>query len=553
MVISGTAYSILLFAIAITAGLFLARFNFKGITIGSTWILFVGIVMGHFGFVPNAKVLSFMKDFGLILFVYSIGLQVGPGFLSSFKNGGVKLNLLAVGLVLMSAITAFGIHIISGESLQTMVGVMSGAVTNTPGLGAAQQTLLDSGGSSTDASRLASAYAVAYPMGVLGVLALLIIFKALFKVNLEEETRAIESQSSASETARRMHCEVTNPAIIGKSLKDVITDDLKNEMVVSRIMRDGEEFVPEDSSVLREGDKVLIVTTQKCIDKIRIIFGAEVPMHLDDWIKLKSKKGIPAVKRLGITNTALTGKKLSELLFKGRYAVTITRVVRSGVELVAAPDLRVQVGDYLQVVGDKDGIDALAKLVGNKASALEKPNLFPIFLGIALGVVLGCVPIAVPGIPQPIKLGLAGGPLIVAIIISHLGPRFHITTYTTLSANMMIREIGISFFLAAVGLGAGRTFVSSLTAGGWWWILYGALITIIPIVVIALIGRFLCKLNFYQLCGLIAGGTTNPPVLAFAQNAYGSQYVSLNYATVYPLSMFMRVLIAQVMILIAMA
>ena len=544
MVISGTAYSILLFAIAITAGLFLARFNFKGITIGSTWILFIGIVMGHFGFVPNAKVL---------FFVYSIGLQVGPGFLSSFKNGGVKLNLLAVGLVLLSALTAFGIHLVSGESLQTMVGVMSGAVTNTPGLGAAQQTLLDSGGSSTDASRLASAYAVAYPMGVLGVLALLIIFKALFKVNLDEETRAIESQSSTAETARRMHCEVTNPAIIGKSLKDIITDDLKNEMVVSRIMRDGEEFVPEDNAVLKEGDKVLIVTTQKCVDKIRIIFGAEVPMHLDDWVKFKSKKGIPAVKRLGITNTALTGKKLSDLLFKGRYAVAITRVVRSGVELVAAPDLRVQVGDYLQVVGDKEGIDALAKLVGNKASALEKPNLFPIFLGIALGVVLGCVPVAIPGIPQPIKLGLAGGPLIVAIIISHLGPRFHITTYTTLSANMMIREIGISFFLAAVGLGAGRTFVSSLTAGGWWWILYGALITIIPIVVIALVGRFICKLNFFQLCGLISGGTTNPPVLAFAQNAYGSQYVSLNYATVYPLSMFMRVLIAQVMILIAMA
>lgn len=551
MVISGTAYSILLFAIAITAGLFLSRFNFRGITIGSTWILFVGIVMGHFGFVPNAKVMAFMKDFGLILFVYSIGLQVGPGFLSSFKNGGVKLNLLAVGLVLMSAITAFGIHLVSGESLQTMVGVMSGAVTNTPGLGAAQQTLLDTGGSSTEASRLASAYAVAYPVGVLGVLALLIVFKAAFKVNLDDEARALESLEGTAETARRMHCEVTNPAVIGKSLKDVITPDLKNEMVVSRIMRGEEEFVPDDDFKFCEGDKVLIVTTQKCVDKIRIIFGAEVPMHLDDWMKLKSKRGLPMVKRLGITNAAITGKKLSELLFKGRYAVTITRVVRSGVELVAAPDLRVQVGDYLQVVGEKDGIEAIGKLVGNKASALEKPNLFPIFLGIALGVVLGCVPITIPGIPQPIKLGLAGGPLIVAIIISHLGPRAHITTYTTLSANMMIREIGISFFLAAVGLGAGRTFVSSLTAGGWWWILYGALITIIPVVVIALVGRFLCKLNFFQICGLLTGGTTNPPVLAFAQNAYGSKYVSVNYATVYPLSMFMRVLVAQVMILMA--
>lgn len=550
--VTGTAYSILLFAVAITLGLMLSKLNFKGITIGSTWILFVGIVMGHFGLVPNAKVLAFMKDFGLILFVYSIGLQVGPGFLSSFKNGGVKLNLLAVGLVLMSALTAFGIHLVTGESLQTMVGVMSGAVTNTPGLGAAQQTLLDSGGSSTDASRLASAYAVAYPMGVLGVLALLIIFKAVFEVDMDKETREIEAQSNAAENiARRMHCAVTNPAIIGKTIKEVINDDLKNEMVISRIMRNGEEFVPHEDTVLNENDRVLIVTTQKSIDTIRIIFGAEVPMHLEDWIK--GRKSVPLVKRLGITNTALTGKKLSEILFKGQYAVTVTRVVRSGVELVAAPDLRVQVGDYLQVVGDKDGIDALAKLVGNKASALEKPNLFPIFLGIALGVVLGCIPIAVPGIPQPIKLGLAGGPLIVAILISCLGPRMHITTFTTLSANMMIREIGISFFLAAVGLGAGRTFVSSLTAGGWWWILYGAIITIVPILVIGLLGRYVFKLNFFQICGLVAGGTTNPPVLAFAQNAYGSQYVSLNYATVYPLSMFMRVLVAQVMILIAMA
>lgn len=549
--VSGTAYSILLFAIAITLGLYLAKFSFKGITIGSTWILFVGIVMGHFGFVPNAKVLDFMKDFGLILFVYSIGLQVGPGFFSSFKNGGVKLNLLAVGLVLCAALTAFGIHLVSGESLQTMVGVMSGAVTNTPGLGAAQQTLLDSGGSSTDASTLASAYAVAYPVGVLGVLALLIILKSVFKVDLDREAREIESSSSADSVARRMHCAVSNPAIIGKCIKDVIGEEMRNEMVISRIMRGGEEFVPSQDTVLKEGDKVLIVTTQKHVDTIRIIFGEEVPMHLEDWIK--GRKSIPQMKRLGITRSDLTGKKLSEILFKCQFTVSVTRVVRSGVELVAAPDLRVQVGDYLQVVGDKEGIEAIAKLVGNKASALDRPNLLPIFLGIALGVVFGCIPFTVPGIPQPIKLGLAGGPLIIAILISCFGPRAHITTYTTLSANMMIREIGISFFLAAVGLGAGKTFVSSLVGGGWWWILYGAVITIVPVLTITLLGRYVFKLNFFQICGLVAGGTTNPPVLAFAQNAYGSKYVSLNYATVYPLSMFMRVLTAQVMILLAMA
>ena len=549
--VSGTAYSILLFAIVITAGLCLAKLNFKGITIGSTWILFVGIVMGHFGFLPNARVLAFMKDFGLILFVYSIGLQVGPGFFSSFKNGGVKLNLLAVGLVLMAAITAFVIHLVSGESLQTMVGVMSGAVTNTPGLGAAQQTLIDVKGSGSETSVLASAYAVAYPIGVLGVLALMILLKAVFKVDLEREAEQIEAQSSTADGARRMHCAVSNPAIVGKRIADVLDEELKNEMVISRIMRGGEEFVPNQDTVLKEGDKVLIVTTQKCVDRIRIVFGAEVPMHLDDWIK--GRKGAPQLIRLGITKTDLTGKKLGDILFKLQYSVSVTRVVRSGVELVASPELRVQVGDYLQVVGDKEGIDAIAKLVGNKASALDKPNLLPIFLGIAIGVVFGCIPISLPGIPQPIKLGLAGGPLIIAILISCFGPRAHITTYTTQSANMMIREIGISFFLAAVGLGAGKTFVASLMAGGWWWILYGAIITIVPVLVISLLARYVFKLNFYQICGLSAGGTTNPPVLAFAQNAYGSKYVSVNYATVYPLSMFMRVLVAQVMILLAVA
>ena len=549
--VSGTAYSILLFAIVITAGLCLAKLNFKGITIGSTWILFVGIVMGHFGFLPNARVLAFMKDFGLILFVYSIGLQVGPGFFSSFKNGGVKLNLLAVGLVLMAAITAFVIHLVSGESLQTMVGVMSGAVTNTPGLGAAQQTLIDVKGSGSETSVLASAYAVDYPIGVLGVLALMILLKAVFKVDLDKEAEQIEAQSSTADGARRMHCAVSNPAIVGKRIADVLDEELKNEMVISRIMRGGEEFVPNQDTVLKEGDKVLIVTTQKCVDRIRIVFGAEVPMHLDDWIK--GRKGAPQLIRLGITKTDLTGKKLGDILFKLQYSVSVTRVVRSGVELVASPELRVQVGDYLQVVGDKEGIDAIAKLVGNKASALDKPNLLPIFLGIAIGVVFGCIPISLPGIPQPIKLGLAGGPLIIAILISCFGPRAHITTYTTQSANMMIREIGISFFLAAVGLGAGKTFVSSLMAGGWWWILYGAIITIVPVLVISLLARYVFKLNFYQICGLIAGGTTNPPVLAFAQNAYGSKYVSVNYATVYPLSMFMRVLVAQVMILLAVA
>lgn len=542
---SSTAFCIILFSLVIALGLWLGKFSVKGITIGSTWILFIGILMGHLGYVPEDKVLSFMKDFGLILFVYSIGLQVGPGFFSSFKNGGIKMNVLASCLILLSVLTAFVIHIISGENLEVMVGVMSGAVTNTPGLGAAQQTLLDFGGG--DTSKLASAYAVAYPIGVLGVLFFLVFFKAVFKIDLEKERVAMSSLNPDTESsARRMHCRVTNPGIFGLPIKKIVTGD----MVISRMMRDGKEFVPDSATTLQEGDFLLIVTTQKHVDRIRMIIGEEVSMHLEDWTK---KKEVPSVGRLTITNAKVTGKKLKEMMFRTLYGVTVTRIVRADIQLVATKDTRLQVGDYLQVVGPKDGIEKVSNIVGNKASALDKPNIIPIFIGIVLGVILGSLPITISGIPQPIKLGLAGGPLIVAILLSYFGPRLRLTTYTTHSANMMIREIGISFFLAAVGLGAGRTFVSSLMDGGWWWILYGAMITMIPVITIGFVARLIFKLNFYQICGLISGGTTNPPVLAFAQGAYNSDYTSVNYATVYPLSMFLRVLVAQVMILVALA
>ena len=549
--ISGTAYSIILFAIAITLGLWFSKYKVKGVTIGSTWILFVGIVMGNFGLTPDPKTLSFMKDFGLILFVYSIGLQVGPGFFGSFKHGGVRLNILAICMILLSALTAFVIHLITGESLQTMVGVMSGAVTNTPGLGAAQQTLNDMTGSAEAASSLASAYAVAYPVGVLGVLFLLIFFKSIFKVDLDSEREAmLKSCASSEDNARRMHCMVANPAIFGKTVSKVITGPLRKELVISRMQRNGEVFVPDGKTVFMEGDKVLLVTSQKYVDSIRIVFGEEIPMHIEDWTK---NEEVLHVKRLSITNPKISGKKLSSLMFRNTYGVTVTRLVRSGVELVATQDTMLQIGDYIQVVGSVDSIEKVAKVVGNRASALDRPNLLPIFLGIVLGIALGCVPITIPGIPQPIKLGLAGGPLIVSILLSCFGPRIGITTYTTMSANMMIREIGISFFLAAVGLGAGETFISSLTAGGWWWILFGAIITIVPVLVVGLVARLAFKMNFLQICGLIAGSTTNPPVLAFAQNSYDNASVSLSYATVYPVSMFLRVLVAQMMILIAAA
>jgi len=544
---NGIAHSILLFAVVIALGLYLAKFKVKGVSIGSTWILFVGIILSHFGLRSNPIVLSFMKDFGLILFVFSIGLQVGPGFFSAFKKDGVKLNLLSTALVLLAVIVTVAIHFITKESIFTMTGVMSGAVTNTPGLGAAQQTLSDSGVAGVSPTTLASAYAVAYPIGVLGVIFLLILSKSLFKIDLDHEREALDKEQDTGDTARRMHCQVSNPAIYGKTLKEIVAD-MGDRFVVSRILHDGKITTPGPQTVFHEGDKLLIVTDHKDVDTVRIIFGEEVPLHQEDWNRMDSHM-VP--RKLTITNTSLTGKHLYQLGFRKKYNVTVTRVIRSGIELVARPGLILQMGDSIIVVGTEEDIEAASKVVGNKPERLSHPNLVPIFFGIALGVIFGSLPIAIPGIPQPVKLGLAGGPLIIAILLGYFGPRLKITTYTTTSANMMLREIGISFFMAAVGLDAGKTFVSSITAGGYWWILYGALITLIPIATIILLSRLVFKLNFYEICGLVSGGTTDPAVLSFAQNLYGTDYASINYATVYPLTMFLRVLVAQLMILFA--
>jgi putative transport protein len=552
---TGIAHSILLFAVVIASGLYLGRFKIKGVSIGSTWILFVAILISHFGLRADPTVLSFMKDFGLILFVFSIGLQVGPGFFHSFKTGGVKLNLLAFfGIILTLLVTAV-IHLISGESLQTMVGVMSGAVTNTPGLGAAQQTLSDtmiSGGASKDAAAdavasLASAYAVAYPLGVIGVILMIMLFRSIFKVDLAKEKAELDRLDNDVEVARRMHVEVENPAVVGRKLQEIMKD-LGDSFVVSRLMRDGVISIPVSNTVLEKGDRLLIVTSQQHVDTVRLIFGEEIPMHQKDWAKLNESL---VTRRLAITKSSLTGKRIKDLRLRSIYGVTITRVVRSGVELVASPNLILQMGDSIQVVGVASELDQVASMVGNKPEDLFHPNLVPIFAGIALGVIFGSIPFHFPGIPQPVKIGLAGGPLVIAILLGHFGPKWGITTYTTQSANMMIREIGISFFLAAVGLGAGETFVSSIVNGGYWWILYGALITMVPIFLMGLVARLAFKVNFYQLCGLVAGSMTNPAALAYAQGEYGTGYTSVNYATVYPLSMFMRVLGAQILMLFA--
>ena len=551
----GTAGAILIIALVIASGLYLSRFKLKGISLGTTWILFMGILLGHFGLRVNPTMLSFIKDFGLILFVFAIGLQVGPGFFHSFKKDGLPMNLLAVGLVVLAVVTTYIIHLISGEDLGTMTGIMSAAVTNTPGLGAAQQTLVDAtlatGGSAEKAASasagIASAYAVAYPLGVLGAIAVVIVSKAVFKVDIKKEKEKAEGDTDTEANAYRLACKVENPAIFGKSIHDIIGNDNSDHLVITRMMRDEKVFFPDLDLPLNEGDKLLIVTDVQHKDKAGIIFGEELPVDMEQWADPESNL---INRRLSITKSAITGNSLRKLDIRRKFGVTVTRILRAGVQLQADPDIILQVGDSIQVVGSEDGINHLAKLVGNQPESLNKPNLVPIFFGIAIGVIVGMLPIRFPWMPQPLKLGLAGGPLIVAILLGHFGPKLKITTYTALSANLMIREIGISLFMAAVGLGAGETFVSSLVGGGYIWILYGLIITLVPMVLIAFIARVFMKFDFFKVCGLLSGGTTDPALLSFAEQMFGSGRIAVNYATVYPLTMFLRVVAAQVLIMI---
>lgn len=547
---TGIAHTLMLIAFVVGVGLYLGRLKFKGISLGATWILFVGIFLSHFGFRADGEILHFVKEFGLILFVYSIGLSVGPGFFQSFKEGGVKLNLLSVGIVLLGCACAVGISLVSGESIQTMVGVMQGAVTNTPGLGAAQQTVSDTLPAEQAAeisARMSSAYAVAYPLGVIAAIMVLILIKNIFHIDTNKELADLEAKQSKVDSAVNLVCRVSKKDIIGKSIEDV--DKMADfRLVISRVYRGDELIAPYAELRLQEGDMVKVVTASSSVEMVENLFGSHVELPKGYTEKRDTQM---VSKRVIVSRRNINGKTLKDLHIRSSYGVSITRVIRSGVELVARPDLILQMGDSISVVGAKSGVEKVEKLMGNSSSGLNHPNLIPIFLGIAAGVLLGSIPFRIPGIPQPIKLGLAGGPLIVSILVGAFGPRLKVTTYTTTSSNLMLREIGISLFLAAVGLGAGENFVSSIVNGGYWWILYGLIITVVPPFIIAIIGRLFFKLNFFQICGMLSGSGTNPPLLAFAQNSYKSDYISLNYATVYPLSMFMRVLMAQMLILFA--
>ncbi len=538
----GVAHSILMLAIVIAVGVALGQIKFKGISLGVTWILFAGIAFAHFGMRVDAEILHMFKEFGLILFVFSIGLQVGPGFFSSFKKGGVTLNMLALGIVLLGVTTTYVIHLFTGIPIPTMVGIMSGAVTNTPGLGAAQQANMEiTGASNPD---IATGYAVAYPLAVIGIIATILVLRYIFGINLkQEEERAMASDTSKESAARQLSLRVTNPSLNDMKVGD-IHDMIQRNFVISRMRTaDGNVKLVNSETVLHTGDEILVITSQSASRIITRFIGEAVDIQ---WKQFDARF---ISRRILITKSELNGKTLSQLRLRS-LGVSITRVNRSGIDLVATSDLQLQMGDRVMVVGTEQAIAEVEKKLGNSLKRLDHPNIFPLFMGIVVGVIVGSIPFAFPGIPQPVKLGLAGGPLIVAILISRFGPQYKLVTYTTMSANLMLREIGIALFLACVGLGAGETFIDTIVAGGYKWIGYGILITLIPILIIGLIGRKFCKLNYFTLSGLIAGSMTDPPALAYANDMAGNHIPAISYATVYPFTMFLRVLCAQLMIII---
>lgn len=541
---TGVPHSIFILTIAIAAGISLShRLKFKGITLGITWILFCAIAMSHFGMHLDPVVETFAKDFGLILFVYSIGLQVGPSFFSSFGKGGIKLNLLAMTIVFLSCVTAYIIHLLSGEDIATMTGVLFGAVTNTPGLGAAQQAFSDITG--TMNPNIASGYAMAYPLGVVGIITALLAMRWFLHIKLDKEEERVVAESTAQKEIEFIDILLANPQVEGAHIRE-LSQLCHMNLIVSRLVRpNGEDELPDVDTILHVGDRIRVVVDKEN-EKSVLLLGMETSLPTNE------KAHAHLVSRhVVVTKPELNGKRIGDLNVRATYHVSITRIRRAGIELLATRDLYLQLGDRITVVGEERAVDKVEKLFGNSTKRLDIPNLASIFLGLALGVAAGVLPIMLPGLAQPFKLGIAGGSLIVAILMSCFGPKMHIVTYTTSSANLMIREIGIAMFLAAVGFGAGKTFLPTLLEGGYVWIGYGVIITLLPLLLVGLIARWWLKLDYFSLMGLLAGSTTNPPALAYATTvSSANDRAAVAYSTVYPLTMFLRVLTGQLMILL---
>lgn len=542
------AYSVLLYAAVIAVGIMLGKIKVFGVSIGVTFVLFTGILAGHLGFGLTPALAHFIKDFGLILFVFAIGLQVGPSFFSSFKKGGMRLNLLAVGLVSLNAIIVIALSflLVSKVSMSDLVGIMSGAVTNTPGLGAAQEALkqLFVGGRIDEVPQIALGYAVAYPFGVVGVIIAMVLIRKIFKINIDKEDKLLSQQTDEAEKPTPFTVLLKNPAAEGKSI-EVVRELIGRQFIISRIKRGNEYITPHSYTKLQIGDIMKIVALAVEKDAIVSFMGESTDI---DW---KESERLIVPRRIAVTKANINGKTLAKLRLQTIYNVNVTRISRSGIDLMATPNLAMQVGDRVLVVGELSDINRVEKLLGNTLKKLNEPPISTIFIGIVFGILFGSIPVAFPGMPMPVKLGLAGGPLIVAILLGRFGYKLNLITYTTQSANLMLRELGISLFLASVGIEAGKNFVETVvSADGLLWVGLGILITFIPMMTIGIIGRKRLKLNYFSLIGLMSGSSTNPPALAYANSISPNDEQAVAYSTVYPLTMFLRILIAQLLVLV---
>ena len=537
---TGLASTLVLYSFVIALGVYLGKLKMGGVSLGVTFVLFVGIIMGHFGYMVDGEVLHFVREFGLILFIFSIGLQVGPGFFSSFKKGGMRLNGLAVLGILLNVAIVLAIYFIDGNtSISALVGVMSGAVTNTPGWAAAKQTVEDVAASNT----MAMGYAAAYPLGVVGIILAMFIIKWIFRIKVDKEVKEIEDE--AENSLLKPHVvtfEAANQLIEGKNLQE-FHDVINCNFVVSRLMRaDGTIVIPKSETEIHLGDKLLVVMSAQDEDRLKAVVGPEIEM---DWKAMPS----PVVsRRILITKGNYNGATIGSLRLRMGYKLNATRVNRAGVDLLASPGLRLQIGDRLTVVGNEEDINRLATKLGNSMKRLNEPNLITIFVGILLGIVLGSL-----NVGFGMKLGLAGGPLVVAILLSRFGYKFKLITYTSSSASLLMRELGICLFLASVGISSGKDFAATVfNTTGMWWVVWGFMITVLPLIVVGCIARGCYKINFLTIMGLMSGGCTDPPALAYANNSTGNDAPAVAYSTVYPLTMFLRVVAAQVLILMFM-
>ena len=539
---SGIAHSIFVLATVIATGTLLAKIKIGGISLGATWTLFAGIVASHFGMKLDADTLGFVRDFGLTLFVFSIGLQIGPSFFSSLRHGGLRQMWLSVLTMILGAVVAYLLYWITNTPLQTMVGVMDGAVANTPAMGATQQTYLDLTG--IDDKSIPLSFAVAYPIGVVAVILAFMLLRKILRIDLAKEREDAEKRMGENKMAAKFSIEVTNQQMNGKSVGE-IRQIISRQFVISRISHaENKAFIADVNSKVYTGDKIFVVSSAEDKQAILAFLGTEIEMLEEEWGEFE---GQLVSRRIVVTQPKINGKRFVDLRLRTKYGINITRVNRAGVDIIPHQGMELQLGDKVMVVGSEEAINEVSKLLGNSLKKLHEPHIFTLFLGIALGVLVGSIPLI--DAPQPIKLGLAAGPMLMAIIIGRFGTHWHLITYTTLSANLMLREVGLAIFLASVGLASGNGFVDAVVGGGYIWLLYSLIIAVVPLVLVGIYARLRYKMDFYTIMGVLAGSMTNPIALNYANSSAGSDMPAISYATVYPLAMFLRVIIAQMMIM----